>query len=205
MHYRFSSLLLIAPLVVAAAAAACGGQAPPPQAPPAASSAAPAPPPPPEAPGAADAGTPAVSGATGAAEAGAASAQPMWTDLKGVDQKKAFMKKVVLPKMRAVFQDFDAKHFKKVTCVTCHGKGAMHGKFDMPNPKLPKLDPTNKFAKEMKRKPRFTKFMMKTVEPTMAHLLGLKPYDPKTHTGFGCFKCHTMAGAKHGPPHEHHK
>lgn len=187
-------LVLLAPLAVAAIVAACGGTQPPPEAPVTEPSAAAAPAAPaPEA----DAGAPAEeTGAAETAEAGAP-AQPMWADLKGKDQKKAFMKHVVLPKMKAVFQDFDAKKFKKVTCVTCHGKGAMHGKFDMPNPKLPKLDPANKFAKEMKKKPRITKFMMKTVEPTMASLLGMKPYDPKTKKGFGCFKCHTMAGGRH--------
>lgn len=187
VQHRFRHLLLIAPLVMAAAAGCGGSQPPPPQAP----SAAPAPPP--EAPAEVDAGAPAEQGGAEATKAGAAPAQPTWADMKDVDQKKHFMKTVVLPKMKTVFQDFDAKKFKKVTCVTCHGKGAMKGKFDMPNPKLPKLDPAQHFAKEMKKKPRFTKFMMKTVVPTMSQLLGVQPYNPKTHKGFGCFKCHTMA------------
>jgi hypothetical protein len=203
VQYRSRYLFLIAPLAIAAAAAACGGsQSPPPEAPPAPASAAPAPPPE-EAPAEADAGAPEEeAGATEAAEAGAP-AQPTWADLKDVDQKKDFMKNVVVPKMTSVFQDFDAKHFKKVSCVTCHGKSAMKGKFDMPNPKLPKLDPAHEFAKEMKHKAAITKFMMNTVVPTMSDLLGMKPYDPETHQGFGCFNCHTMAGGGH--MHGHHR
>jgi hypothetical protein len=32
--------------------------------------------------------------------------------------------------------------------------------------------------------------MMERVEPEMATLLGLPPYDPNTHKGFGCGNCH---------------
>jgi len=33
--------------------------------------------------------------------------------------------------------------------------------------------------------------MVKQVEPTIASLIGEKPYDEKTKLGFNCFRCHT--------------
>jgi hypothetical protein len=38
---------------------------------------------------------------------------------------------------------------------------------------------------------RPVEFMVKQVEPTMASLIGEKPYDEKTKLGFNCFRCHT--------------
>jgi cytochrome c len=38
------------------------------------------------------------------------------------DQKRAYMKTAVVPTMKPIFQAFDAKKFKKVDCVTCHGE-----------------------------------------------------------------------------------
>jgi hypothetical protein len=168
---------------------ACGGSQPPPEA---------APPPeapPPPAP-AAEAPPSAPTEAAPAEPAPAASAEPAkptWKDMTK-EQRKELMKTVVLPGMKTVFQELDAKTFADMTCVTCHGAGAKQGKFDMPNPKLPKLDPADGFAKHMKKNAKVTKFMMERVAPEMAKFLNLPPYDPATHEGFGCFNCHTMAG-----------
>jgi hypothetical protein len=104
----------------------------------------------------------------------------------------AYMKKVVLPKMKETFTAFDPKDFEHVTCLTCHGAGAKDGSFKMPNPDLPKLSPADGFKKHMDKKPEITKFMMSKVLPTMAELLNTQPYDPKTHLGFGCFGCHAI-------------
>lgn len=102
------------------------------------------------------------------------------------------MKTVVTPKMTTVFQDFDAKRYANVNCKTCHGEGAMQGKFQMPNPALPKLSLAGGFKKHMDAKPEVTKFMMQKVVPEMAAALGMKPYDPSTHEGFGCAGCHVI-------------
>jgi hypothetical protein len=106
------------------------------------------------------------------------------------DQKMEHMQQVVLPKSEEMFKAHDAKRYKKVTCATCHGKGANQGKFKMPSPDLPKLTTTGKFEEELKKHPAMTKFMMEKVVPDTAKLLGMPPYDPATQKGFGCFACH---------------
>ncbi|HEY3873845.1 MAG TPA: hypothetical protein VGM92_00075 [Candidatus Kapabacteria bacterium] len=107
-------------------------------------------------------------------------------------ERKEYMKTVVMPKMKTIFQTFDAKHFAEFRCTTCHGAGARTGEFKMPNPDLPKLPSTmDGFKKLSQDKPKWMEFMGKTVKPEMADLLGLKPFDPKTGKGFGCGNCHT--------------
>ena len=114
-----------------------------------------------------------------------------WSDFNR-DQRMAYMKKVVLPKMKETFVAFDAKDFEHFTCMTCHGGGAKDGSFKMPNPELPRLNPEGGFKKHVDKHPEMTKFMMTKVLPDMAQLLNTQPYDPKTHLGFGCFGCHAI-------------
>jgi len=101
------------------------------------------------------------------------------------------MKTVVLPKLSADFQAFDAKRFEKFSCTTCHGERIKQGNFTMPNPDLPKLSMAD-FKKYMDTKPEITKFMMSKVEPDTAAAIGEKPYDPQTKSGFGCAGCHVV-------------
>ena len=106
-------------------------------------------------------------------------------------ERKQYMKQVVLPKMKPVMHDFDSKKFADVKCATCHGYGARNGQFKMPNPELAKLPNSRPgFEKLMKDKPEWMEFMGKTMKPSMANLLSLKPFDPKTGKGFGCGNCH---------------
>ena len=97
-----------------------------------------------------------------------------------------------MPKMHDLFAGFDAAKFGEMKCATCHGAGAADGSFKMPNPGLPKLpmDPRG-FKALSASQPKTFEFMAKHVEPTMADLLGVPPFDPKTMKGFGCFDCHT--------------
>ncbi len=154
---------------------ACGGGQPPPaQAPaapasaeaPAAASAAPVTPPAPPGPGEWD----------------------KWSH----DQKVAYMKSAVMPKMGALFRDFDAKTYAQPKCVLCHGSAAKDGSFKMPNAELPKLDFDPAAMKKLHaEKAAMLDFMGKQVLPAMAQLVGEQPYDPKTQKGFGCLECHT--------------
>jgi hypothetical protein len=102
------------------------------------------------------------------------------------------MKTVVLPKLQADFQAFNAKKYEKFSCTTCHGERIKQGNFTMPNPDLPKLSMAD-FKKYMDTKPEITKFMMSKVEPDTAAAINLKPFDPQTKTGFGCGGCHVVS------------
>ena len=104
------------------------------------------------------------------------------------------MKTVVMPKMAPLFKEFDGKKFAELTCASCHGPGAKEGKFEMPNAKLGKLDPTNSFAKHMKKQEKITKFMMEKVSGEMAAALGVPAWNPETKEGFGCGGCHVVGG-----------
>jgi hypothetical protein len=108
------------------------------------------------------------------------------------EERLAVMKEKVLPTMKEEFQKVDPKHYAEFTCVTCHGPGIKQGKFDMPNPALPKLNVKNGMKDEEKKHPAMMKFMAETVVPKMAEMLNVPKYDPATHTGFGCGDCHTM-------------
>lgn len=112
-------------------------------------------------------------------------------DMTEVEQKQ-HMKQVVIPVMRARFQQYDGEKFAKVNCVTCHGKGALEGKFELPNPELTKLPKTQEgFMKLAEKKQKALDFMSKVVVPAMAIMVGEEPYDQATQKGFGCFECHT--------------
>lgn len=185
-------------LLAAAGFAACGGakpmtESPPPPPPPAESA-----PPPAESAPPPESAPPAESAAPAASEAAPSEGPPKPWDDMSTDEKKAYMKHTVVPHMKPLFIAQDAKRYSDFSCQTCHGKAAKQGKFKMPNPKLPKLDFKNKLATEKKKHPEMLEFMAKKVEPEMAKLLGMKPFDPKTKTGFGCGGCHT---AKGGMPH----
>jgi hypothetical protein len=106
--------------------------------------------------------------------------------------RMAYMKSTVLPAMRKEFAAFDPKKYEKIKCTTCHGAGAEDGSYKMPNPDIMKL-PNSKegWGKIMAEKADMLKFMKEVVKPKMAALLGMKPYDMKTQTGFGCGNCHT--------------
>jgi hypothetical protein len=120
-----------------------------------------------------------------------------WKDMSS-EQKAKFMKVVVQPKMKVVFQEFDGKAFAKFNCATCHGKEAKARKFKMPNPEIHALPGTHEaFEAAMKKEPTWPKwaqFMGEKVKPQMATLLGQPEFDPKKPEagGFGCQNCHTI-------------
>jgi hypothetical protein len=189
------ALLCLAALAAPAVVAACGGGQ--------SESAAPATPSASASASAAPSAEPTASAApsaepTPSATASAAPAAPSgppgagdW-DKWSHDWKLAYMKSDVMPKMGALFHEFDAKRYDEPKCVLCHGAGAKDGSFTMPNPELPKLDLTPAgFKKLQAKKPKVMEFMLKKVEPQMASLLGEPAFDPKTKTGFGCTGCHT--------------
>ncbi len=111
------------------------------------------------------------------------------------DERKDYMKKVILPTMREKFIAFDSTRFIAMNCRTCHGSGVKAGDFKMPNERLPKLHMN--FAEMAHDNPHYMEFMGGTVKPEMAALLGLEPFNPENHTGsFGCQSCHMFEDLK---------
>lgn len=190
MMKRFAVLALV---LAPAFAFACGGGQPeaagPANAAGSASASASAP--------AASSGAPAASAASAESAAPAASGAvaapgPGQWDTWSRDQKMAYMKSAVMPKLGGLFHDFDDKKYGETRCTLCHGSSAKAGKFKMPNAELPKLDMTPEGFKALQeKKPQVLEFMMKKVEVETAHLIGEQPFDPQTKKGFGCLNCHT--------------
>ena len=106
------------------------------------------------------------------------------------DQRIEFMKQKVMPAMKASFQNHDATDFAGFGCVTCHGEQAKEGHFDMPNPKLPKLN----FNDMSSFKKEDLEWMQKEVWPTMGKILDLPLHSKENPKGFGCLACHTPEG-----------
>jgi mono/diheme cytochrome c family protein len=115
------------------------------------------------------------------------------------EQRIAFMKQKVMPVIMPVFQNHDPKDYAKFGCVVCHGEQAKQGHFDMPNPKLPKLDfnDLSEFKKED------LEWMGKEVMPTMAKVLNLPLFSKDNPKGFGCLACHTLKGKDDHNDHDH--
>jgi hypothetical protein len=121
-----------------------------------------------------------------------------WKDMTG-EQRGRWMKVMVTPKMKTIFQEFDSKTFAKFDCTSCHGKDPRARKFKMPNADITPLPPTPAAFQAMMQKkptwPKWTKFMGEKVEPQMAALLGMPAFDPKKPdpNAFGCRGCHTVS------------
>jgi cytochrome c553 len=120
-----------------------------------------------------------------------------WKDMTP-KQQRAYMKVAVMPKMKEVFQAFDAKKFKTFTCETCHGKGADDRKYKMPSPDIHPLPNTPEAFMAMVKTeatwPKWTKFMGDEVVPAMGALLAVPVFDPKkpVEGAFSCGGCHKI-------------
>lgn len=127
-----------------------------------------------------------------ASTSGSEEAQLAWADMSQ-EQRGEYMANVVVPRLRPVFQQFDAEEFAEFNCATCHGDNAQEVGFRMPNGLHP-LNPTqipSMFESEDPEVQRVAQFMAGEVTPLMTELLGAAPYDPETHQGFGCMSCHS--------------
>jgi hypothetical protein len=124
-----------------------------------------------------------------------------WKDMNA-KQRRAFMKAVVVPAMKPLFQTFDAKEFKKFTCETCHGKDGADRKYKMPSNDIKPLPSTPEaFQAKMKTEadwPKWAEFMGEKVVPQMGKLLDVPVFDPKkpVEGAFSCQKCHKLEPAK---------
>jgi len=115
-------------------------------------------------------------------------AQPAVTSFEhmDLDHRIEFMKTVVVPRMKPIFQNHDPNKFSKFDCTTCHGSAAASGDYEMPNTELPKLD----FSDLSKFRQPDLDWMQNEVKPTMASLLQI-PESTRLRKGFSCMTCHT--------------
>jgi len=126
--------------------------------------------------------------ATGGTESGSsASAPAAWSDDMSKQDKAAFMKVKVAPRLGAAFRAADPNRYATFGCGTCHGP-----KFQLPRDFLPKLTLKNGSITAFAEKPQVAQFMAHKVAPEMAAALGKPPFDPATGNGFGCTGCHTI-------------
>jgi hypothetical protein len=118
------------------------------------------------------------------------------------DQRVEFMKQKVVPTMKPIFQGHDPTDFAGFGCQTCHGDGFKQGNFEMPNPRLPKLN----FANMGKFKREDVEWMKQQVYPTMGKLLRIPLQSADNPKGFSCLNCHTQEAAQpgHDEGHEGH-
>ncbi len=103
------------------------------------------------------------------------------------EQQIAFMGQRVMPPMTKAFKEHDPKRYAEVTCKTCHGP-----QYKEPKEFLPKLVMKDGKITSFAEKPEVSKWMAEQVVPAMAAAMGMKPYDPATHQGFGCGGCHAI-------------
>ena len=140
--------------------------------------------------GSAAAGSDAAMAGSAMSGSGTAGSDDFNWEAMSQEQRVDYMKKTVVPTMKPLFQQFDAKHYEKFGCKTCHGKDPKAAKFKMPTPDLPPLD----FAalKAGKQKPEVAKWMADVVKPQMAKLMHEPEYTEQNPKGFGCLECHTQ-------------
>ena len=107
------------------------------------------------------------------------------------EAREEFMEHAVLPTMAAAFKQFDGDRFGDFDCGTCHGSGLTDHTYKMPNPDIDALSVDEIMNPDADHK-AITEFMMTTVKPQMATLLGKPEGSQENPQGFGCFNCHTM-------------
>lgn len=131
---------------------------------------------------------PAPEPSAGSEDPAAPPAEPVaWADMTP-EQRGAFMRETVVPQMRTLFQEHDAERFAEFGCSTCHGENARDVGFEMPNGLAPlrQADMGGMFRSDA----AMPRFMIDTVWPRMAELLGEGTFDVQTGEGFSCFDCH---------------
>ncbi len=112
-----------------------------------------------------------------------------WPEMT-LEQRKAHMGNVVLPRAAVVFRNWRPERFEKTDCTLCHGRGPAAGNFHMPTDHLPRLSGELLLGPEFDKHPDTTRLKLDRLVPTVAEALGLRVFSIITRTGFGCYSCH---------------
>lgn len=121
--------------------------------------------------------------------AGQDGAKLTWTEMT-IDQRKAHMKTVVVPRAAAIFRTWRPARYATVECNLCHGIGVHYDNFRMPSGHLPRLSGDLLLGTERRKHPKTTQLKLDRLVPEMADALGLKSFSLITRRGFGCYSCH---------------
>ena len=111
--------------------------------------------------------------------------KPLAWDRMSLDQRKAHMKNVVMPRAAGVFRAWRPKKYAAADCSLCHGRGAAAGDFDMP-----RLSGDWTLGPEFKKFPDTTRLKLDRLVPLMSEALGKRSFSITTRRGFGCYSCH---------------
>ena len=106
------------------------------------------------------------------------------------EQRKAHMRRAVLPRAAAIFGQWRPERFATVNCSLCHGQAAAAGIFDMPTDHLPRLSGALFLGPEFKKHPDTTRLKLDRLVPEISEALGVKSFSLITRRGFGCYSCH---------------
>lgn len=112
-----------------------------------------------------------------------------WAEMN-IEQRKAHMKLVVLPRAAVVFRTWRPERYATVECNLCHGIGVHYGNFRMPSDHLPRLSGDLLLTTEREKHPKTTQLKLDRLVPEMANALGIKSFNLITRRGFGCYSCH---------------
>jgi len=112
-----------------------------------------------------------------------------WAEMR-LEQRKAHMKAVVLPRAAAIFKSWRPERFDEVECSLCHGRRAQTGHFKMPTDHLPRLSGDAYLGPEFRKHPRTTRLKLNRLVPEISSVLGVKKFSIITKKGFGCYSCH---------------
>jgi len=115
--------------------------------------------------------------------------QVTWKEMS-IEQRKAHMGSVVLPRAASLFRSWRPERFAKVDCTLCHGQGAITEDFKMPTARLPRLSGELLLGPEFAAHPDTTRLKLDRLVPMMSEALGLRSFSLITRTGFGCYSCH---------------
>lgn len=117
---------------------------------------------------------------------------PPWPE-QTREERERFMRERVVPELQPRFQRFDPVKYERFGCETCHGKDAASRRYRMPNPELEPLPLEGTLAYARSKDAKATQFMLDSVHPIMAELLGEARYNEVTAPdGFRCTRCHPV-------------
>jgi hypothetical protein len=105
-------------------------------------------------------------------------------------QKKAHMKKTILPGAAELFTSWRPERFSQIDCSLCHGPSFRADDYSMPTAYLPRLSGDFLLGPEFEKHPETTRLKLDRLVPMMADALGLKSFSIVTRKGFGCYSCH---------------